>query len=176
MAVPVAVVAVGAAASAALLRGGDAVKPLPPEKQALLDKQNQRRVAAQAAPHAPKVLPKVASSCRRVLTPGIFQPRADRLEPNIVNAALVVGPDGSGYEVSAGALEGEPNQGVLIVRAGLGDACAWARAGEPSETHGYRLPPGAGAATITRLEGTVVVFRTASGDTGRFDAAMGQFR
>jgi hypothetical protein len=176
VAVPIVVLGAGAVTSAALLSGSDAPKQLPPEKQAILDKYTQRRAAAAAGPHASKQSLKVAKSCPRHMTPGIFRPRAQPFGRNIVNAAMVVAPGGAGFEVSAGALDGETNQGVLIVRRNLGDTCAWARAGEPSDTRQYLLPAEEGAATITRIEGVIVVFTTASGDTGRFNAVTGKFQ
>lgn len=152
----------------------------PPEKQALELAERAECEEAKIAPHAskePDTSPVL--SCPTdpaTLKPSIYPYNGGPFGRNMVNEALVVGSKGTAYRVFAGALELEPQQGVLIVQQMSLDPCAAAAGLTPTyEPKTYEFSAKSGAVTLTSIEGDTVVFEAASGEKGRFDYTTGEF-
>ena len=93
---------------------------------------------------------------------------------NLVNQALVLSSEGAAYGIDAGALENNPRQGILLVERENMDTCA-NPTGTGTFRRSYETPLQQGAVTLTKIEGNIVVFSIADGDTGRFNVVTEQF-
>jgi hypothetical protein len=153
---------------------------LPPEKQAieleLLAEQQEAEAGARASKAAADGdVPSCPIDASQVLT-GIFPYHGGPLGRYLVNEASAVSSSGGSYRVFAGALDPDPEEGVLFVQQQSSDPCATAAGLTPAhEMQTFKLPPGTGAVTLTAIEGDLIAFETAKGTGGRFNYTTGEF-
>ncbi len=159
------------------------------EKLAFEEAERQREEAAQNAPRAPKIPEASAGvpSCPidlAALTLGVHESSKDwplftvppfrAISP--INMATLISTLGAPYDIYAGGLVDDQQQGVLIVAQGEMDPCAVAAGLAPRpEPIMYETPSRSGAVTLTGVQGDTVLFTTPDGATGRFDYTTGQF-
>jgi hypothetical protein len=74
----------------------------------------------------------------------------------------------------AGAPEDNPNQGLIKVKVLLADPCASSLQGTQAPPMTDYLAP-KGPLTFTEIDGEIVGYNIAGGDTGRFNFVTGQF-
>ena len=90
-----------------------------------------------------------------------------------INSAEVISALGVAYDVYAGSLVDDAQQGVVIVAQSEIDPCA--ALSPRSEPALYKTPSRSGAVTLTQIVGDTVIFNTPDGGTGQFNYATGQF-
>jgi len=148
-----------------------------PAKQAELQWVAAQQTAAAQEPHAPKDPSRtVAASCPQTIIPGIFRAGEESdyiMHTNTLNNVAVANSSlGAPYTLWAGALQSNPQQGVILVQLVRIDPCA-----TPGENpiNPYLMPTQAGAITMNSINGDSVTFQTANGTTGTFDFVTNQF-
>lgn len=152
--------------------------------------QVQQEMAAQAtaaakSPHATKQPKQTVASCPEpsggqatIVPRSNIDPAAAR-SVNITNGATIPPSQGRPFDylIIAGALQNNPQQGVLVVIRQPKDPCAQ---GPQGQTKLYNSPFQQGALTLTQISGDTVSFTTAAsgtaaGGTGQFNYITGQF-
>lgn len=146
-------------------------------KQAFLQHVAAEQTAAARVTPAPKDhSAPVVTSCPQKITPGIFRAgeQSDYIMHTYIleNAAVAVASTGTPYFLLAGALQSNPQQGVVLVQRVRVDPCA--TTGE-YPINADVMPSQAGALTITGINGDTVAFRSTTGTTGTFDYVTDQF-
>jgi hypothetical protein len=147
-----------------------------PEKQVIIQREQQLEAAAARQPHGAKhPEQKPALSCRVKAASQIYPFRFGPFYGgrNLVNVASAVSSTGAAYRIYAGAVDSDAQQGVMIVERS-GDPCASAAGLAPAYIRAY-LAARAGALTITGIAGDTVTFETLSGARGTFNYVTGQY-
>jgi hypothetical protein len=176
--------AVGSFAAVSLLAGGAVLanpggsaslqSPIPRAKQAVIDRERAEQARLQALPRVakpasqPAFLPNPAPSHAPSIRPyrgfGPFKGGA-----YMTTIATVVTTSKVDYTVYAGALDTDPQQGVLVVFRGA-DPPNYIGG---STARSYLWPTKSGLLTITNVEGDNLVVRTQDGTVGRFNLTAG---
>jgi hypothetical protein len=179
IAIVVAALAAVAVTGTVLAAGGPS-----PQKQAALAKVATAEAKAAAGPHAPKPpdagkgLPP-SSSCPNPVHTGIF-PFNDppwHIDARFTNDAQVVSGAGDPYLIYAGALQSDPQQGLLLVMREDNDPCAVVVGRVPARgyTRSYLSPTRGGALTLTQIVSDRVAFSVADGSHGSFNYVTEQY-
>jgi hypothetical protein len=173
-----------AAIVAASVTGGVLAAGGPSSKQDHLNKVATAEAKAAAGPRAPKPpnagkgLPP-SSSCTNPVRPGIF-PAGElpfHADGTFTTETEVVSSAGDPYFIYSGALQSDPQQGLLLVMREDKDPCAVAAGRVPSRAYmrSYLSPFRRGALTLTQIVGDMVAFSVADGSRGSFNYALGQY-
>jgi len=155
---------------------------LPPEKPALELAERAERAAAEAGPHAPKVATgALVISCPVDLTkvptgvwPFEFGPFPGGR--SLVNEASAISSLGVPYRIFAGALDEDPEQGLVMVAPSSADPCATSAGLIPQEQlRFHQTLSRSGPVTIIQIDGDAVIFSDSTGKEGRLNYVTGQF-
>jgi hypothetical protein len=151
------------------------------QKQAALDQLQAAQATREAGPRAskPSAVPNLPSSCPQQVEPGIATvvETPFHADATFTNGAEVVSSAGDPSRIFAGALQSDPQQGVLIVLREDRDPCK-VRNGQASSHDGlftYPSPSRGGALTLTQITGDTVAFSVADGSSGSFNYVAGQY-
>ena len=118
----------------------------------------------------------VPAACQPAPAPQVAPPGAVSALHATSQVDVVVG--GVDHRVIAGSLPADHRQGAVVVLTASRPGCAPGREASSTlllDTAGQSHPSPRGELTLLRATGSVVVFRTASGDVGTFDVATGTF-
>jgi len=170
IAIVVAALAAVAVTGTVLAAGGPS-----PQKQAAIAQLRSREATRAAGPRAPKpsVPAQLPSSCPQPVEPGIapVMQTPFHADATFTNGAEVVSSAGDPSRIFAGALQSDPQQGVLIVLREDRDPCK-VRSGQAPAHDGlytYPSPSRGGALTLTQIVGDTVAFSVADGSHGSFN-------
>ncbi len=155
-----------------------------PSKQDFLAKAATAEATAAAGPRAPKPpgagkgVPSSAS-CPNPVQTGI-SPVGEpsfHADATFTTEAQVVSSVGDPYFIYAGALQSDPQQGVLLVMREDKDPCAvWVgRVPAHGYTRLYLSPTRGGALTLTQIVRDTVAFSVADGSHGSFNYVTEQY-
>lgn len=150
------------------------------QKQAKIQAVEAAETATAQATHLPKPpaapAAPITSCARGPVTSGISTTlETGGFHEHIISNAIVAPNEGVPftYDVYAGSLEANPQQGVIIVVRLDQDPCAASAQG--TKINYYDTPHQQGAATLTQLSGVTLAFKTAAGSAGHFNVVTGQF-
>jgi hypothetical protein len=175
-AVALAVTVVVGAGALAFATGSVSTSQMPPGKKAIEDRERARQEALLRGPHDPTpansyFLPVTRHYENQTgIAPFTFGPFSNGTF-TMVNVAGALSGQHVYYRIFAGSMASDPQQGVLLV---------FRQADPPyyvngSSEHLYVSPLLRGALTLTGIDGDTVLFRDASGATGRFNFVAGAF-
>lgn len=150
------------------------------QKQAFLSQVQAARATAATLPRAPKpsgTNARPPASCSTTVQTGIGPFRGGPFHGgnSMTTVAWVVSSQGVPYVIYAGALDEDPQQGVLVVLRLNRDPCAAATGGSDTYQRTYNDPSRQGALTLTAIDGDRVIFTSANGSTGAFNYVTGQY-